>query len=81
MSTRLRGLNSPEEYSSWFANKVSIKPAAIDVVSQTDDRAVVRSVVETNDRVNGVVTTTTVSEEFVLRNEHGAWRIDRVTRL
>jgi hypothetical protein len=81
MSSRLREMNSPEEYASWFANKVSIRATAIDVVSQTEEQAVVRSVVETTDRVNGVATTSSVSEEFGLRNENGAWRIDRVTRL
>jgi hypothetical protein len=81
MSANLRALNSPADYASWFANKVSIKPISIDLVSQDEARAVVRSTVETTDLVNGAQATTTVSEEFTLRRENGAWRIDRVSRV
>ena len=81
MDAHLRGLNTPADYASWFANKVSIQPVSIDLVSQTDGQAVVRSVVQTTDRVNGQDVTTQVSEQFVLRDEDGAWRIDQVSRV
>jgi hypothetical protein len=81
MDAHLQSLNSPADYASWFANRVSITPLAIDLVSQTDDQAVVRSVVRTTDRLGGQDVTTQVSEEFVLHREGGAWRIDQVTRL
>jgi len=81
MSSQLRSLNSRADYASWFTNKVSIRALSVDLVSETGDQAVVRSVVATTDRVNGVETAATVSEEFNLRRERGAWRIDRVRRL
>jgi hypothetical protein len=81
MDARLRRLNSPAEYAGWFANKVSVTPLSIELVSQTDTQAVVRSVVQTTDRINGQEVTTQVAEQFVLRNEDGAWRIDQVSRL
>lgn len=81
MSAHLRSLNSPADYASWFVDKISIHPLSIQVVSQTADAAVVHSVVETTDRVNGRNTTTQVAEEFDLIRENGAWRIDRVQRL
>ena len=81
MDAHLRSLNSPADYAGWFANKVSITPLSVDLVSQTDNQAVVRSVVQTTDRVNGQEVTTQVAEQFVLRNEDGAWRIDQVSRL
>lgn len=80
MDAHLRSLNTPAEYASWFANKVSIKPIAVDLVSQTGDQAVVRAVVTTTDRVNGQDQATQVEEQFNLRMEGGAWRIDEVTR-
>jgi hypothetical protein len=81
MDAHLRSLNSPADYAGWFANKVSITPLSVDLVSQTDNQAVVRSVVQTTDRINGQEVTTQVAEQFVLRNEDGAWRIDQVSRL
>ncbi|MGI9147540.1 MAG: hypothetical protein ACR2IK_13465 [Chloroflexota bacterium] len=81
MDAHLRGLNSPTDYAGWFANKVSITPVTIDLVSQAATQAVVRSVVQTTDRVNGQAITSQVAEQFVLRNEDGAWRIDQVSRL
>jgi hypothetical protein len=81
MDHHLQSLNSPADYASWFANKISIQPISIDLVSQSAGEAVVRSVVSSTDRVNGVDVTTQVSEQFVLRYEDGAWRIDQVTRL
>ena len=35
MDAHLRSLNTPSEYASWFASKVSIKPIAVDLVSET----------------------------------------------
>ena len=81
MDAHLRSLNSPAEYAGWFANKVSITPISIDLVSQTRDQAVVRSVVTTTDRVEGQNVTRQVAEQFTLRMENGAWRIDQVSRL
>ena len=81
MDAHLRGLNTPADYASWFADKVSIQPVSIDLVSETDGQAVVRSVVETTDRVNGQEVTSQVAEQFVLRTEDGAWRIDQVSRV
>jgi pimeloyl-ACP methyl ester carboxylesterase len=40
-----------------------------------------RAAVQTTDRVNGQEVTTQVAEQFVLRNEDGAWRIDQVACL
>ena len=40
-----------------------------------------RSLVASTDRVNGQNVTSQVQEEFVLRNENGAWRIDQVTHI
>lgn len=81
MSSRLQRLNTPADYASWFTNKVSLQPLSIDIVSQSDDEAVVRSTVESTDRVNGTETKTLVREEFVLSREGGVWRIDQVTRI
>ena len=81
MDAHLRSLNAPADYAGWFANKVSIAPLSVDLVSRTDNQAVVRSVVQTTDRVNGQEVTTQVAEQFVLRYEDGAWRIDQVSRL
>ncbi len=81
MDAHLRSLNSAADYAGWFANKVSIKPLAVDLISQTAAESVVRSVVETTDRVNGQNVTTQVSEQFVLHNENGAWRIAQVSRI
>jgi hypothetical protein len=81
MDGHLRSLNTQAEYASWFANKVSIKPLAVDLVFQTGDQAVVRAVVTTTDRINGQDNTTQVAEQFNLRMEDGVWRIDEVTRL
>jgi hypothetical protein len=81
MDAHLRSLNTPAEYASWFANKVSIKPIAVDLVSQTGDRAVVRAVVTSTDLIDGKENTSRVAEQFDLHMEDGAWRIERVTRL
>jgi hypothetical protein len=81
MSARLRTVNSPADYASWFTNKVAINPVSVELISQSDSQAIVRSVVETTDRVAGAERTARVAEEFVMRYEDGAWRIDRVTRL
>jgi hypothetical protein len=81
MDSHLQSLNSPSDYAGWFVNKVSVQPVSVDLVSQNDGEAVVRSTVSSTDRVNGQDVTTQVSEEFVLRNENGAWRIDQVARL
>jgi hypothetical protein len=81
MDSHLQSLNSPSDYAGWFANKVAIQPISIDLVSQTADQATVRSLVASTDRVNGQDVTTQVQEEFVLRKEGGAWRIDQVTRI
>jgi hypothetical protein len=78
MDAQLRRLNSPAEYAGWFTNKVSIEATSIDLVSQTEGEAVVRSVVLTTDRVNGEAVTSRVSEQFVLHTENGMWRINRV---
>jgi pimeloyl-ACP methyl ester carboxylesterase len=40
-----------------------------------------RAAVQTTDRVNDQEVTTQVAEQFVLRNEDGAWRIDQVACL
>jgi predicted lipid-binding transport protein (Tim44 family) len=79
MDAHLRSLNSAAEYQGWFADKISIKTISVDLKSQTDTEAVVRSTVETTDRVNGQNVTKQVSEEFVLHAEDGAWRIDQVS--
>jgi hypothetical protein len=81
MDAHLRSLNTPAEYASWFANKVSIKPIAVDLVSQTGDQAVVRAVVSSTDLIEGKENTSRVAEQFDLHMEDGAWRIERVTRL
>ena len=81
MDTHLQSLNTPAAFASWFANKVSVQPLSIDVVSQTSTRAVVRAVVLSTDRVNGQNVTSQVTEQFVLVPESGAWRIDQVTPL
>jgi hypothetical protein len=81
MDSHLQSLNSPSDYAGWFANKVAIQLISVDLVSQSDTEAVVRSVVSSTDRVNGQDLTTQVSEQFVLKNENGTWRIDQVTRL
>ncbi len=81
MDAHLRSLNSAADYQSWFVDKISVKPISVDVTSQTDTEAVVHSVVDTTDRVDGQNVTKQVSEEFVLHAENGAWRIDQVSRL
>jgi hypothetical protein len=81
MDAHLRSLNSAADYQSWFVDKISVKPVSVDVASQTDTEAVVRSVVDTTDRVDGQSVTKRVSEEFVLHAEDGAWRIDQVSAL
>jgi hypothetical protein len=81
MDARLRSLNSPADYAGWFANKVSIKPLSVDLVSQMPSQAVVRSVVDTTDTVNGRAVSSQVAEQFVLKLEDGAWRIDSVNRV
>jgi hypothetical protein len=80
MDSRLQSLNSPSDYAGWFADKVAVQPISVDQVSQTDDQAVVNSMVSSTDRVNGEDVTTRVAEKFVLHKENGAWRIDQVTR-
>jgi len=81
MSSRLQRLNMPADYAGWFTNKVSLEPVSISIISQTEDEAVVRSTVQSTDRVNGTETTAIVREEFALRREGGVWRIDQVTRI
>ena len=81
MDGHLQSLNSPSDYAGWFANKVAIQPISIDLVSQAGNQATVRSLVASTDRVNGQNVTSQVQEEFVLRNENGAWRIDQVTHI
>ncbi len=81
MDAHLRSLNSPADYAGWFANKVAIEPISVELVSQTDAQAIVRSVVQTTDRVNDQDVTSQVSERFVLQQEDGAWRIDQVSRI
>jgi predicted lipid-binding transport protein (Tim44 family) len=81
MDAHLRSLNSSADYQSWFVDKISVKPISIDIASQTDTEAVVRAVVDTTDRVDGRSVTKQVSEEFMLRAEDGAWRIDQVSQL
>jgi hypothetical protein len=81
MDAHLRSLNSSADYQSWFVDKISVKPISVDLASQTDTEAVVRSVVETTDRVDGQSVFRQVSEEFVLHAEDGAWRIDQVSQL
>jgi hypothetical protein len=79
MDAHLRSLNSPTDYAGWFTNKVSITPESIELVSQNHQQAVVRSVVQSIDRVNGKEVATQVSEQFVLHYEDNAWRIDQVS--
>ncbi len=81
MDTHLRRLNSAAEYQGWFVDKISIKAVSVELASQTDTEAVVRSVVETTDKIDGQSVTQRVSEEFVLHAEDGAWRIDQVSRV
>lgn len=81
MDARLRAQFSPATYASWFAQKVTIQPTAIDTISQTAQQAVVRATVLSTDTVKGRNVTSQVTEEFVLIPENGAWHIDSVTRL
>ena len=81
MSRDLQALNSPADYAGWFANKVHLLPVSVEVVSQTDSQAVVRSVVDSTDLRDGQPVTSRLSEQFVLTRENGAWRIDQVRRL
>jgi hypothetical protein len=53
----------------------------VDLVWQTDQQAVVRSVVQATDRANGQAVSTPVAEQSVLPDEDGARRIERVSRL
>lgn len=81
MSSRLRAANSPAVYRSWFQNKIGLQPLSVEVVSRDTTTAVIRALVRSSDRVNGQEVTQDVAEQFVLRLEDGAWRIDQVTRL
>ena len=81
MDTHLRSLNSAADYQGWFVDKISVKPVSVDLAKQTDTEAVVRSVVDSTDRVDGQSVTRRVSEEFVLHLEDGAWRIDQVSQI
>lgn len=81
MSSNLRRQFSVADYAGWFANKVSLRPVSIQTVQQDETRAVVDTVVESTDRVNGQVVQQQVAERFVMVLENGAWKIDQVIRL
>lgn len=81
MSGGLRAAHSLAVYRSWFANKVGLVTEQVWLVSSTDTRAIVESVVESSDRVGDEVLTQRVSERFSLVLEDRVWRIERVTRL